>query len=113
MITIEIIGGVFYNTLHPTATPSRPIKVGDVFEVDSIDVNGRATYKAKYGNIMREVGVDAMYWSYGRQNKIFDDEYEAAYFNDESAAGGCTCDIMVLMGVGCKCGWIQKEREAR
>lgn len=112
MIIIEITGGVFYNTLHPTATPSRPIKIGDVFEVDSIDVNGRAIWKARYGNVMKEIGVDAMYWSYGKQNKIFDDEYEATYGECNESAAGCTCDIIVLMSVGCKCGWIEKERSA-
>lgn len=106
MIIIEITGGVFYNTLHPTATPSRSIKIGDVFEVDSIDVHGRAIYKAKYGKVMREVALEGIYWT-----RLNESEYEATYANESAA--GCTCDIIVLMSVGCKCGWIEKERSAK
>jgi hypothetical protein len=103
MITIKITNGVFYNTLHPTATPSRVIRVGDIFEIDDVNLNGSAVYKAMYGSMLREVTLDSKYWD-------FVDDAGAKVESDGEVSVACTCDIMALMNVGCKCGWIEIER---
>lgn len=100
MITIEITSGFFYNTLHPTATPSRVIRVGDIFEVDRVE-NGHAKYIALYGGVMTDVSLDGKYWDF------VDNDADVEGSKNDVA---CTCDIMVLMGVGCRCGWIEIER---
>lgn len=106
--TIEITSGVFYNTIHPTDKPPRAIKVGDVFEVDSIGADGCAKFRAMYGSTMRDVSLDGKYWMLvPTASHRFDTEYNAEFIGCTS----CTCDIMVLMSVGCKCGWLAEERK--
>lgn len=105
--TIEITNGVFYNTIHPNR-PNSVIKVGDVFKVDSIGADGSAKYRAMYGSTMRDVSLDGKYWRLAAPNK-FDTEYHAEFIDCDS----CTCDIMVLMSVGCKCGWLAEEKKMR
>lgn len=104
-IKIKITNGTFYNTRHPTATPSRVIRVGDIFEVDSIGVDGHARYRATYRGVARNIILDSMYWSFTDE-----DVTEVEESGGLQEKEGCVCDIMVLMSVGCKCGAIEIER---
>lgn len=112
--TIEITNGVFHNTFHPTANPIRVIRVGDIFEVDSIDPDGSAKYRAMYGSVMRNVSLDGKYWvALTGITGVTGVAGVTGFINNNESCVACECDIMVLMSVGCKCGWLAEEKKRK
>lgn len=88
---------VFIITRHPTER--RPIRDGDIFEVDCIDKEG-----------------DAFWVAYSLENTWTEKKHFVLLTDKEQMVAAtppsCSCDMVALMREGCKCGALQAEREA-